>query len=371
MINDTVYIVTKKIQKSLTGISFLVTESDNDERGAEEYSDEEEIEKEECEEKPLEEWQALMHLFKSFVGVGILGLPNGVMHGGILLGPIILLVLGLLCMHNLTLLTRTNKVVRERINVESLSYGELAEELLSLHKEWLGKLSKVLVDILVCMLQLGFCCVYFVFLSVTMHKIVKSIDQRAWMAMFLPLVLAASFIRNVNKLSYLISVGNAILGIGLAIILQYLIMHIKSPTRLPIGASPQSILIAFGQFVYGFEGVALLPALEKRMRDKDAFFRVIKVTALVITVLYMAFGVFGYLAFGQETKPSITLNLPDEPLYNALHGIYVIIVYITYPVQFFAAVDILKPILEDRFEKSSLVAAEYGLRTVLVLLTCE
>ena len=58
-------------------------------------------------------------------------------------------------------------------------------------------------------------------------------------------------------------------------------------------------------------------------------------------------------------------------LYNALHGIYVIIVYITYPVQFFAAIDILKPILEDRFEKSSLVAAEYGLRAVLVLLTCK
>ena len=78
------------------------------------------------------------------------------------------------------------------------------------------------------------------------------------MAMFLPLVLAAAFIRNVNKLSYLTSVGNAVLGVGLAIILQYLIVHLKSPTRLPTGASLQSILIAFGQFVYGFEGVALV-----------------------------------------------------------------------------------------------------------------
>lgn len=34
--------------------SIPLISKDNDERGAEEYSDEEEIEKEECEEKPLE-----------------------------------------------------------------------------------------------------------------------------------------------------------------------------------------------------------------------------------------------------------------------------------------------------------------------------
>ena len=29
------------------------------------------------------EWQVLAHIFKAFVGIGVLGLPSAVMHGGL------------------------------------------------------------------------------------------------------------------------------------------------------------------------------------------------------------------------------------------------------------------------------------------------
>ena len=47
----------------------------------------------------LREWQVLTHIFKSFVGTGILGLPSAVMHGGIVVSDSIALVQGWCALH--------------------------------------------------------------------------------------------------------------------------------------------------------------------------------------------------------------------------------------------------------------------------------
>ena len=50
---------------------------------------------------------------------------------------------------------------------------------------------------------------------------------------------------------------------------------------------------------------------------------------------------------------------------------FAIVIYVTYPVQFFVAVDIFKPLLEERFDNKHILTAEYVLRVMLVLITCE
>lgn len=36
----------------------------------------------------------------------------------------------------------------------------------------------------------------------------------------------------------------------------------------------------------------------------------------LVTLLYVGFGFFGYLKFGENIKSSITLNLPPEDMYG-------------------------------------------------------
>ena len=38
--------------------------------------------------------------------------------------------------------------------------------------------------------------------------------------------------------------------------------------------------------------------------------------SVVITLLYAALGFFGFLAYGLKIKATVTLNLPEEPLYQ-------------------------------------------------------
>ena len=41
---------------------------------------------------------------------------------------------------------------------------------------------------------------------------------------------------------------------------------------------------------------------------------------VVITLLYAALGFFGFLAYGLKIKATVTLNLPEEPLYQVRSG---------------------------------------------------
>ena len=56
-----------------------------------------------------------------------------------------------------------------------------------------------------------------------------------------------------------------------------------------------------------------MPTLQNKMQNKENFKVVLVVTQILVTTLYFLFGVTGYLAFGSKTKPSVTLNLPNEP----------------------------------------------------------
>ena len=58
-------------------------------------------------------------------------------------------------------------------------------------------------------------------------------------------------------------------------------------------------------------------------------------------------------------------------LYSYLDGVYVLIVLISYPIQFLVPVDIAVSYFEDNLSKRGLKYAEYGLRAGMAILTCK
>jgi len=63
--------------------------------------------------------------------------------------------------------------------------------------------------------------------------------------------------------------------------------------------------------------------------------------SVFITFLYASLGFFGFLAYGLKVKATVTLNLPEEPLYQVLKIIIALMVLLTYTIQFYIAVDII------------------------------
>ncbi|KAK8663184.1 hypothetical protein V6N13_025064 [Hibiscus sabdariffa] len=67
-----------------------------------------------------------------------------------------------------------------------------------------------------------------------------------------------------------------------------------------------------GMEVFCFEGFGMTLALEASMKERNTFPKVLGMAFRWITLVYVLFGIFGYMACGDETKDIITLNLPEN-----------------------------------------------------------
>ena len=116
-------------------------------------------------------------------------------------------------------------------------------------------------DFLLCSLQIGFCCVYIVFIANNLQAAVGKLDVRVWMIVLLPFIIAPSLISDIRRLAYLTTAGNIIILIGLGVIYEYILTHInykKDIHILPATTNFLETCVSFGQIVYAFEGIAVV-----------------------------------------------------------------------------------------------------------------
>lgn len=91
-----------------------------------------------------------------------------------------------------------------------------------------------------------------------------------------------------------------------------------SPAETNIGFHTYSDLgVAFGLFMAGFTGHAVIPSLARDMVDPTRFDTMINWAFLVATCIYGAIGGAGYLMFGNNVSDQIGLDLVATPGYNA------------------------------------------------------
>ena len=74
-------------------------------------------------------------------------------------------------------------------------------------------------------------------------------------------------------------------------------------------ASFASLPLFFGSATFAFESIGVVLPIENKMRQPEHAVQVIAITMIIVTFVYTAFGVFGYLTFGENIAASITLNL--------------------------------------------------------------
>lgn len=139
----------------------------------------------------------MMHLLKGNVGSGVFAMGDAFKNSGIVLGTILTLYLGLICVHCQHVLVsarqfsqtkivltivwlfpiqlKCSRKVKEKLNLEEdPDFAETVELCFENGPRKLQKFSrasKIIVNIFICTTQLGFCCVYFVFSSSNLNQV--------------------------------------------------------------------------------------------------------------------------------------------------------------------------------------------------------
>ncbi|XP_048459750.1 proton-coupled amino acid transporter 1 isoform X4 [Rhincodon typus] len=277
--------------------------------------------------------ETLIHLLKGNIGTGLLSLPLAVKNAGIVLGPISLIIIGVVAVHCMRLLVKCSHYLSAKLQKPYLDYGSVVmyslEECPNLWLQKHSSVGRILVEFFLILTQLGFCCVYFVFLADNIKQVVDvanatnnncnqnvttlesdSMDSRLYMLSFLPLIILLVYIRNLKYLAPFSLLANLAMCVSLVLIYWYIFTSATYTNDLPPVADWKSYAMFFGTAIFAFEGIGVVLPLENKLEDPRKFPVILYAGMAIVAMLYLTLGVMGYIRFGGEIEGSITLNLP-------------------------------------------------------------
>ncbi|XP_076669235.1 proton-coupled amino acid transporter 2 isoform X3 [Andrena cerasifolii] len=343
---------------------------------------------------PTSYLETMMHLFKGNVGSGIFALGDAFKNAGLLLAPPLTIFLGVICVHAQHILVKCNEEATRRVNDPAATSGFagtvemcFATGPLALRKY--SVLMRKLVNIFLCITQLGFCCVYFVFIAKNMKQVLDvygiSMDVHQHMAVILIPIMLSTWIRNLKYLVPLSSLANFLVTSGY-LATMYIMCHDLPPIQeRRYIADWHQLPLFFGTVIYSFEGITLVLPLKNEMKKPSNFNKalgVLNVGMVIVGTMFVAMGFISYLKYGDAVAGSVTLNLQSSEVVDGKSVVVLsslpqcimvaisLSILFTYALQFYVPVAIVWPGIVDQFGPFKWpVLAETVFRSALCFLT--
>ncbi|KAI8119350.1 Proton-coupled amino acid transporter 4 [Lucilia cuprina] len=330
---------------------------------------------------PTSNLDTMIHLLKGNIGTGILAMPDAFKNAGLYMGLFGTLIMGAICTHCMHMLVRCSHELCRRLQHPSLNFSEVGYwsfETGPVSLRRYGNVARKIITTFLFITQIGFCCVYFLFVALNVKEVVDHYFIKLDVHVYLMLMLIPMIVLNlVKNLKYLtpVSLFAAILTVaGLAISFFYMLQDLPHTSTVKPIASWSTLPLYFGTAIYAFEGIGVVLPLENNMKTPEDFggtTGVLNTGMVIVACLYTSVGFFGYLKYGDDVKGSITLNLPQDDILSQLVRIAMAVaIFLSYSLQFYVPVNIVEPFVERQFEtvRGKELAAT-TLRIVLVTFT--
>lgn len=331
---------------------------------------------------PTSNLDTMIHLLKGNIGTGILAMPDAFRNAGLAVGFFGTLLMGVICTHCMHMLVGCAHELCRRCKVPSMGFSDVVGTAFETGPEILRKHSRTvqfLINVFLCITQLGFCCVYFVFVAANLHDVIKhyfvDLDVHWYLFMLLLPMILLNWLKNLKYLTP-VSLFAAILTVtGLVITFFYMLQGLPNVSSVNAFSSWAQLPLYFGTAIYAFEGIGVVLPLENNMKtpqDFGGWNGVLNTGMVIVACLYTSVGFFGYLKYGDlAVQGSVTLYLPpNEILAQSVRLMMAIAIFLSYGLQFYVPMNIVWPFIRDKLDtEKSQVIGEYVTRTVLVIIT--
>lgn len=255
--------------------------------------------------------QTLGNIIVTVVGTGVLGLPFAFRIAGWLAGSLGVAIVGLSTYYCMLLLVLCReKLASEEPLVEASTYGDLG------YRSF-GTPGRYVTEVIILVAQCAGSVAYFVFIGQNLYSVFQDLglSMASYIFMLVPLETGLSWIGSLSALapfSIFADVCN-ILAMGIVVkedIQKAVGEGFSFRQRTAITSNIGGLPFAAGMAVFCFEGFGMTLALENSMQERRKFPRLLAQTFGGITLVYILFGFCGYMAYGEETRDIVTLNLP-------------------------------------------------------------
>lgn len=285
-------------------------------------------------------FKTFANVFIAIVGAGVLGLPYTFKRTGWVMGILMLFSVAALTYHCMMLLVQSRRKLESHPKSPNLSsFGDLGFAVC-------GPVGRFAVDAMIVLSQAGFCISYMIFISNTLANIfnyetVENPDPKilgispkiVYVWSCFPFQLGLNSIPTLTHLAPLSIFADVVdLGAMGVVMVEDVLVYLQNRPILQAFGGFSVFFYGLGVSVYAFEGVGMVLPLESETKDKAKFGKVLGISMALISLIYGAFGVLGYFAFGDETKDIITTNLGKGLLSTLVQIGLCINLFFTFPL---------------------------------------
>lgn len=198
----------------------------------------------------------------------------------------------------------------ENESTNEKTYGDLGYQCM-------GTTGRFLTEFLIFIAQCGGSVAYLVFIGQNLSTVYKGhgLTFESYIFLLVPIEIGLSWVGSLSALAPFSIFADICSVLAMAIVVKEDMQQafggeFSFRDRTAITSNIGGLPFAGGMAVFCFEGFGMTLALESSMRDKTAFTRLLALAVTGITFVYVLFGFFGYMAYGDETKDIVILNLP-------------------------------------------------------------
>jgi proton-coupled amino acid transporter len=297
--------------------------------------------------------RSIFNILKTYIGVGVLGLPNAWKESGVVGSLVSMLVLSLISLHCLNLLVDSKEQLIAR-GERVYTFGDVTIKAFGKF----GRVGGALVDVILCFCQLGVCTSYIAFLGQNTQALFAPITKLPWhvfAAVWICIMMVLSWIRTLKSLAPLATIATGCLAAGLLTISVAAFMSLSDnihnhtfvkPKVVVWENLPSMISIA----IFAFEGIGFVIPAQTAIKNPSRYPFVLTFCLIIVGSLYAAFGTLAYVGFGNNTQPQIIDSLLQWS--NGSKGWSIIskiitvgliaAIAFTYPIQLFVATDLIE-----------------------------
>jgi solute carrier family 36 (proton-coupled amino acid transporter) len=307
-------------------------------------------------------------------------MPDAFKNAGLYVGLFGTLMMGAICTHCMHMLVNCCHELCRRLQVPSLNFSAVCYASFQTGPPGIRRFStfaKNLINTFLIITQIGFCCVYFVFVAVNLQEVVAHywmlLDTRVYLILMLIPMILLNLVKNLKYLTPVSFIASVLTISGLAIIFYFLLQDLPHVSERNGFSSWSQLPLYFGTAIYAFEGIGVVLPLENNMKTPEDFggiTGVLNTGMVIVACLYTSVGFFGYLKYGDSVLGSITLNLGGDLLAQLVMLMFALAIFLSYTLQFYVPINIIGPWLRSKIsgEKNRMIG-DYLLRIGLVLFT--
>lgn len=313
-------------------------------------------------EKTTTLWHALLTLLKSFVGTGILFLPDGFRSGGLLFSPLCLTLVAALTLYAMLRLLQCRAMVGG-------TYGHIGFEAF-------GAWGRRSVQVSIILMQAGFCCTYVIFVAQNMAQVLAFCGSPVAVSTLILLQILVyiplSWIRYISYFTISNLIADVFILYGLAYILgnSFSLLASDGPQEVTY-FNERDYPVFVGTAVFTFEGIGLvIPTQNALNKARQAKFpKLLGGTVVGLLFFYSFFAATNYVAIGNGIAPMVTSSLPRNGWSISVQFGYSVAQLLSYPLFLFPAVKIMEEMLGFPQRASGQKVAKNCFRAGVVVVT--